>query len=312
MKRSFVLAVAALLAAALGARASDPVGIYALIEKVIQEPKEGTPDRIQVWGVFVIGSNGGREHSAPTRGSMFFTLAKGKEELCRREWADLKRVAGTGEVVAFGSSRAPTGTIRKPKAKVEPAAPLEAAKLADLIADLGSEEFAAREKATRLLASQGDHAHPALQKALDGKVSAEARRRIERLLAREKPDPYPLGFGLTKLDGDYGRHWVNLLGAVPAPVSPAEGSAIEPGKVTLKTKNVACSDHKSAGYVFEIEEATSGKEESPVVAAAEKETEWTPRMEIKAGKKYTWRVHPVDGKWKGPNAETSFLGKAAQ
>jgi hypothetical protein len=312
MNRACFLALAALFLAAVGARASDPVGIYARIDKVVQEPKDGTPERIQVWGIFVLVSNSGRNHSAPARGYMYFEATRGQEEVCRREWADLKKVAGTEQVVAFGSSRAPTGSVRKSGPKAETATPLDEAKLNDLIAALGSDEFAVREKATRDLAKQGEHAHAALRKALEGKVSTEARKRIERLLASEKPDAYPLGFGITKLEGDFGRHWLNLLSALPEPASPAEGRAVEPGKITLKTKNVTCTDHKSASYVFEIVEASGGREESPVISAGQKETEWSPRMEIKSGKRYTWRVHPVDGNWKGPSAESSFHGKSVQ
>ena len=48
--------------------------------------------------------------SVPERGFMYFSLAEGKEDLCRLEWADLKAVAKPGafdrNVVAFGSAYA--------------------------------------------------------------------------------------------------------------------------------------------------------------------------------------------------------------
>jgi hypothetical protein len=202
---------------------------------------------------------------------MYFSATQGKEEVCRREWADLKKIAGTSEVVALGSSRASTGAVRKPKAETKPAAPLDAEHLRTLIANLGSDEFAVREKATHELEKQGKHANAELRKALDGKLPEEARRRIDKLLATAKPDPYPLGFGLTKLEGRHGDYWRNQLQSLPEPNSPKDGAAVDTGKITLRTKNVVCADHVHAGYVFEIEDAAGGKEVSPVVAAGDKE-----------------------------------------
>jgi hypothetical protein len=56
------------------------------------------------------------------------------------------------------------------------------ARLARLITALDSDEFAAREQATRELARLGEPAEPALRGALGRKPSAEARRRIAQLL----------------------------------------------------------------------------------------------------------------------------------
>lgn len=311
MRNVSLLALAALLLAGATARASDPIGILARIDKVVFEPKEGTPEQVRLYGVFILQSDRGRQRTDPTRGYLYFTTVQGKEDQCRREWADLKKLAGTDQPVAFGNSFVAPATILKPREKVEPAAPLEEAKLNELIGQLGSDEFAVREKATKLLAEQGEHAYPALRKALEGKTTPETRRRIERLLVTEKAEPYPLGFGLTKLEGDYGKHMQNVFAALPEPVSPAEGAKIEAGKVTLKTKNIACSDHPKVSYIFEIKDTSGEREESQPVAAGDKETSWSPRMEVKAGKKYTWRVHPVDGQWQGPSVETSFQGKSA-
>ena len=121
MTRKMILALGGALLIAVGARGSDPVGIYALIDKVVMEPKEGTPERIQVWGVFVLARKGGAEHSSPQRGYMYFSATQGQEGVCRNEWADLKKIPGTDAVVAFGSSRAATGAVRKAKAESKPA-----------------------------------------------------------------------------------------------------------------------------------------------------------------------------------------------
>lgn len=313
MRRATILAVAAVLAVAAGASASDPVGIYALIDSVVLEPKEGKPERIQVWGVFVLSTNRGVQHSEPMRGYMYFTIVPGKEEVCRREWADLKRTAGSDAVVAFGSSYVSPAAVRKARTQAKPAAPMDAPRIRALIADLGSDQFDTREKATRELEEQGAHAHGELRKALEGDPSPEARRRIAKLLPTEKPDLYQLGFGLTKLEGRHGEQRRNHLRSLPEPLAPAEGSIAATGKVTLRTRRITGSDHSKAGYVFEMDDPAGGKEASPIVTASKGDTvEWSPRLEIQPGKRYVWRVRAVDGEWKGPVAETAFRGKAAQ
>jgi hypothetical protein len=101
------------------AAASDPVGIYAFVDKVVLEPSDGSPERVQVWGGFALAEGRGDEYATAQRGYMYFTLKPGEEEICRKEWNDLKSVAGTGQIVAFGVRHKPKGTIRKADAKVE-------------------------------------------------------------------------------------------------------------------------------------------------------------------------------------------------
>jgi hypothetical protein len=52
-----------------------------------------------------------------------------------------------------------------------------------LVRDLDSPEFKRREEASRRLTEFGEDAEPALRRALAGKPSAEARQRLERILA---------------------------------------------------------------------------------------------------------------------------------
>jgi RNA polymerase sigma factor (sigma-70 family) len=59
---------------------------------------------------------------------------------------------------------------------------LEAKTVARLIADLDSDDFKVRQKATEELTKLGDAIAPALQGALDSKPSLEVRRRIQQLL----------------------------------------------------------------------------------------------------------------------------------
>ncbi len=109
-----VMCLAALLAATPEVRASDPTGIYARVDKVVLEPNDQNPERIQVWGAFALSKPGTREdYETPIQGYMYFSLAGDKPDLCRKEWADLKKVAGTPQCVAFGSRYKPLGKVRK-------------------------------------------------------------------------------------------------------------------------------------------------------------------------------------------------------
>ena len=86
--------------------ASDWTGIYALVDKVVLEPNEQSPERIQIWGVFILSKGEfGDKYETRMRGYLYFSLPKEKPELAKTEWADLKKIAGTGQCVAFGSRR---------------------------------------------------------------------------------------------------------------------------------------------------------------------------------------------------------------
>src|SRR6185295_1378079 len=101
------------------ARASDPVGIYALVDKVVFEPNETNPERIQVWGAFAIAEGYGYTYKSAERGYLYYKVNSEKSTACRNEWSDLKSVAGTGQIVAFGSRYGEKGTLRKKDSKAE-------------------------------------------------------------------------------------------------------------------------------------------------------------------------------------------------
>lgn len=113
------LAAVVLAASARPALASDPVGIYAFVDRVVLEPNDTAPERIQVWGGFALAEGRGDTYTRATRGFMYFKLTPTKETLCRNEWNDLKSVAGTGTIVGFGRRHSPNGTVRKPDARAE-------------------------------------------------------------------------------------------------------------------------------------------------------------------------------------------------
>ena len=86
----------------VSAAASGPLGIYGIVEKVVFEPSETAPERIQVFGAFAFVDDGNATEA--TRGYLYFTLPEDKSQqaAARTEWSDLKAVAGTGQAVAFG------------------------------------------------------------------------------------------------------------------------------------------------------------------------------------------------------------------
>jgi hypothetical protein len=58
--------------------ASGPVGIYGIIDKVVFEPNESAPERLQVWGTFAYAdmqeSGSGLGTSAAKRGYLYFKI----------------------------------------------------------------------------------------------------------------------------------------------------------------------------------------------------------------------------------------------
>jgi len=92
---------------------SDPIGVFARIDKVVFEPNTAAPERIQIWGAFALaGKEGGSTYHPVQRGYLYFSLKPGKEDVCRKEWKDLSSIAGTDQIVGFGR-RYETTRLRK-------------------------------------------------------------------------------------------------------------------------------------------------------------------------------------------------------
>lgn len=116
MRRSRFLVLAGLALAVLVApvKASDPMGVYCVVEKVVFEPAD-CPDRAQVWGACALAlPQPGGQFKPPARGYFYYSIPTGKEDAVRAEWADLKAVAGKGEAVGFGSRYANTAGRFRP------------------------------------------------------------------------------------------------------------------------------------------------------------------------------------------------------
>src|SRR5262245_58302306 len=110
MKQLIAAATLVALATTSHVRASGPLGIYGVIEKVVIESSGTSSERIQVWGAFAYaegGSSRGLDVSPVKTGYLYFQIPEGaaaaQVETIRREWADLKAVAGTGQAVGFGN-----------------------------------------------------------------------------------------------------------------------------------------------------------------------------------------------------------------
>src|SRR5262245_2536365 len=108
-----LLAASLLLLATVTLPASGPVGIFGIVEKVVFEPGEASPERMQVWGAFAYVDGNDRTAivaSPAKRGYLYFKLPSIAEnnstpreiDAAKIEWADLKAVAGTGQAVGFG------------------------------------------------------------------------------------------------------------------------------------------------------------------------------------------------------------------
>jgi hypothetical protein len=102
------------------AYASDLIAVYALVDKVVVEPNSDNPERVQISGVFAMANpNDRNSYQVPQRGYLYFQLPKEHQDISRKEWADLKGIAGTRQVVAFGSRFQMKPRVRKQDEKPE-------------------------------------------------------------------------------------------------------------------------------------------------------------------------------------------------
>jgi hypothetical protein len=99
---------------AVTVRASDPVGVYAVVEKIVLEPSDAAPQRIQIWGAFSMADSNHTDNYGPAqRGYLYYSCPRGEETVCRNEWADLKTVAGKSTGIGFGGRYKELGRVRK-------------------------------------------------------------------------------------------------------------------------------------------------------------------------------------------------------
>jgi hypothetical protein len=100
--------------------ASDPVGVYAVIERVEFEPNAAQPERVRLYGWFAMADVANREYREPQHGWLCYSLPAEEQDLCRREWKDMEDVAGSGRCVAFGVRHRELGKVAKKKEALSP------------------------------------------------------------------------------------------------------------------------------------------------------------------------------------------------
>src|SRR5207249_4592959 len=111
----------------------------------------------------------------------------GPAKLSRQQLADLR-----SELAALDASRAhralwtlaaaPGQALALFRDQLQPVAAAEPERLARLLADLDTDVFGRRDRATKELHKMGDGALPGLHKALAGRPPLEVRRMVEQLL----------------------------------------------------------------------------------------------------------------------------------
>jgi hypothetical protein len=79
------------------------IGIYAIVDQMTFEPDDGSPNSVRISGIFVVPvrMSSGNYHR-PQRGYLYFRIAPGTEQATRRDWRELKTLAGSGKVIGFG------------------------------------------------------------------------------------------------------------------------------------------------------------------------------------------------------------------
>lgn len=102
-----ILVFIIVLVGATALLAEGPVGVYATVQKVVFEPNEQAPTKIQVWGLFV-WVDGGLDKpgpiNLPQKGYMYFKLPANASQAAaaKKQWAEIKSLAGTPQIIAFG------------------------------------------------------------------------------------------------------------------------------------------------------------------------------------------------------------------
>ena len=120
-------AAAVALATGIVSYASGPIAVYAKVDRVVMEPNEQAPERIQVFGVFSVASaSNANSFAPPVRGYLYYQIPAKLDntndtamQTARNEFRDLKKIAGDGGIYAFGGQWQGVPTVRRPDQKPE-------------------------------------------------------------------------------------------------------------------------------------------------------------------------------------------------
>lgn len=82
---------------------SDPVGVFAVLDKVVLKPNAEQPTECELHGAFAVAEGrNGEYYRSPQRGVLRFKPGAKPDEAAR-QWRELQQKAGSGEVIAFSS-----------------------------------------------------------------------------------------------------------------------------------------------------------------------------------------------------------------
>jgi len=102
-----ILLSLSLLAAVTALASGSQVEVYGIVSKVVVEPNDAYPERVQIWGTFTLVDNGPAGRGAtltPQRGYLYFSLPteSNAKNAAMKEVSDFRAIAGKGQAVAFG------------------------------------------------------------------------------------------------------------------------------------------------------------------------------------------------------------------
>jgi len=98
-----ILIGVALVSAPMKLKASASIGIFAIVEKVVFEPGDHDQQRVKIWGAFAVPQpKSGGQYLRAQRGYLYFSTVPERDATVKKEWADLKSIAGTGQAIGFG------------------------------------------------------------------------------------------------------------------------------------------------------------------------------------------------------------------
>jgi hypothetical protein len=107
--------VAAAVALVAMAPPSDPVAVYAVVDRVAFAPDSINPATIQIWGTFAVSEKKPGDNYLPAvKGYLYYRVDPANERASRVEWKDLQAVAGSKSIVGFASKwvSIPLGRVR--------------------------------------------------------------------------------------------------------------------------------------------------------------------------------------------------------
>jgi HEAT repeat protein len=99
-------------------------------------------------------------------------------------WTDLTGDSTTAYRALWRLALAPKQSLPMLKLRLQSKDPADADKVAKLVTDLDSKNYAVRQKAANALDDIGEAAEPALRKTLGGNIPLEVRQRIEQMLEK--------------------------------------------------------------------------------------------------------------------------------